>query len=277
MHLRSWVAGPVLICVLLGALLHGDEAPIMIGVVMDGSTPQERMPLQSYLTKAMGRPVKVVSPDTYGDAVAELADGYYDFACLGALVYIRARAKYGVVPLVQRVTDLAYHTVFITGANSSIRSLQDLRGRRFAFGDIDSTSGHLMAAYELIQAGINPETDIRFRYSGSHPATAALVAQGVVDAGAIDATVFNFLIASGKVDQRKIRVFYTSKPYVDYVWVARKDLPRAEQEKFSHALLALRQGSDDAILKVLRARHFVVASDDEYKSMRQIARELKMF
>jgi phosphonate transport system substrate-binding protein len=277
MLLRSWVAGSVLICVLAGALLHGDEPPIVMGVVMDGSTPQERMPLQSYLTKAMGRPVKVVSPDTYGDAVAELADKYYDFACLGALVYIRARAKYGVVPLVQRVTDLAYHTVFITGANSSIRSLQDLRGRRFAFGDIDSTSGHLMAAYELIQAGIHPETDLRVRYSGSHPATAALVQEGVVDAGAIDATVFNFLIASGRVDQRRIRVFYTSKPYVDYVWVARKDLPRAEQEKFSHALLSLQQGSDDAILKVLRARHFVVASDDEYKSMRQIARELKMF
>jgi phosphonate transport system substrate-binding protein len=277
MHLRSWVARSVLICVLAGALLHGDEPPIVMGVVMDGSTPQERMPLQSYLTKAMGRPVKVVSPDTYGDAVAHLADGYYDFACLGALVYIRARAKYGVVPLVQRMTDLAYHTVFITGANSSIRSLQDLRGRRFAFGDIDSTSGHLMAAYELIQAGIHPETDLTVRYSGSHPATAALVQEGVVEAGAIDATVFNFLIASGRVDQKKIRVFYTSKPYVDYVWVARKGLPRAEQEKFSHALLALRQGSDDAILKVLRARHFVVASDDEYKSMRQIARELKMF
>jgi phosphonate transport system substrate-binding protein len=271
------MAGSVLTCVLVGALLKGDETPIVMGVVLDGASQQERMPLQSYLANAMGRPVKIVSPDTYGDAVAELADGSYDFACLGALVYMRAHAKYGVIPLVQRVTDRTYHTLFITGAGSSIRSLQDLRGRRFAFGDIDSTSGHLMAAYELIQAGIHPETDLKFRYSGSHPATAALVQAGVVDAGAIDATVFDFLIAGGKVDPRKVRVFYTSEPYVDYVWVAGKDLPRTEQEKFSRALLSLREGSDDAILKVLRGRHFVVANDDEYKRMRQIATELRMF
>jgi phosphonate transport system substrate-binding protein len=221
--------------------------------------------------------VIVASPDNYGATVDALADGSYDFACLGALVYIRARAKYGVIPLVQRATDLQYHTIFITGTGSSIYSLRDLKGKQFAFGDIDSTSAHLLAYHELKRAGINPETDLKYRYTGSHLATAALVADGAVDAGAIDKTVFDFLISGGKLDSRKVRVFYTSEPYVDYVWVARKDVSRAEQERFARGLLALKKGKDDRVLKILRAEKYVVANDEEYGITRQIGHELKMF
>jgi phosphonate transport system substrate-binding protein len=265
------------ICTIASSSLNGADRPITLGVVMDEATRNEREPLRAYLTKAMGRPVDIAAPDTFGETVTHLGNGSYDFACLRALMYIRAHAKYGVIPLVQRVVDQHYHTVFITGAGSSIHSLKDLSGKQFAFGDVDSTSAHLMASYELKQAGIDPETDLRVRYSGSHPATAAMVETGVVDAGAIDETVFNFLIANGKLDRKRVRVFYTSKPYVDYVFVARKDIPEAERERFARALLALKEGKDDSILKILRAHRFVVANDQEYATMRQTAHDLEMF
>jgi phosphonate transport system substrate-binding protein len=278
MFLRTRTAAALLaICVLTGQSLGGADRPITLGVVMDEATPEEREPLRAFLTKAMGRPVKIAAPDSFSQTVAHLGDGSYDFACLGALMYIRAHAKYGVVPLVQRAIDLHYHTVFITGTRSSIRSLSDLPGKQFAFGDIDSTSAHLMAFYELRQAGISPETDLHLRFSGSHPATAAMVATGVVDAGAIDETVLEFLISRGKVDGNKVRVFYTSRPYIDYVYVAGKNVPQVERERFANALLALQVGRDDPALKILRAQRFVVANDQEYSLMRQIARDLKMF
>jgi ABC-type phosphate/phosphonate transport system substrate-binding protein len=59
--------------------------------------------------------------------------------------------------------------------------------------------------------------------------------------------------------------------------VARKDVPEAERESFARALLALKEGKDDPSLKILRARKFVVANDEEYANMRRIAKELKMF
>jgi phosphonate transport system substrate-binding protein len=267
----------VVVCILACTSLYGADKSITIGVVIDGSNQEDRAPLQAYLTKAMGRPVIIASPDNYGATVAALVDGSYDFACMGALVYIRAHAKYGVIPLVQRVTDLQYHTLFITGAGSSIYSLRDLKGKQFAFGDIDSTSAHLLPYHELKQAGINPETDLKYRYTGSHLATAALVAGGAVDAGAIDATVFDFLIRGGKLDSKKVRVFHVSEPYVDYVWVARKDVPEAERERFVRALLALKEGKDDRVLKILRAHKYVLAGDEEYASTRQIGHEMGMF
>jgi phosphonate transport system substrate-binding protein len=267
----------VIICILAGTSLYGADKPITIGLVIDGSNQEDRAPLRGYLSKAMGQPVIIASPDNYGATVAALTDGSYDFACLGALVYIRARAKYGVIPLVQRATDLRYHTVFITGTDSLIYSLKDLRGKQFAFGDIDSTSAHLLPYHELKLAGINPETDLKYRYTGSHLATAALVADGAVDAGALDQTVLDFLISGGKLDSKKVRVFYVSEPYVDYVWVARKGVSKAERERFARGLLALKEGKDDRVLKILRAHKFVVADDKEYAITRQIGHELGMF
>lgn len=267
----------VVICVLAGASLYGADRPITIGMVIDGATPEEREPLRAYLTRAMGRQVNLASPDTYRETVARLADGSYDFACLGALMYVRSHSKYGVVPVVQRTSDLHYLSVFITGVGSSIHSLSDLKGKQFAFGDVDSTSAHLIPYRELKQAGINPETDLKVRYSGSHPATAAMVETGVVDAGALDKTVFDFLISGGKLDSKRVRVFYTSKPYVDYVYVARKDVPEADRKRFASAFLALKQGEDDRILKLLRAKTFVMANDQEYANIRQIIQELKIF
>jgi phosphonate transport system substrate-binding protein len=209
--------------------------------------------------------------------LAQLENGSYEFACLGALMYVRTHEHIGVVPLVQRESDLAFHSVFITGANSSIHSLDDLAGKQLAFGDINSASSHLIPYQELTLAGLNPDTDLKTRYSGSHITTAALVAGGMVDAGALDETVYNTLISTGKLNSDKVRIFYTSKPFVDYVYVARKDVPLADRQKFAKALLALKEGKDDAVLKILRAKHFVPANDGEYLGIRKIARELKIF
>ena len=255
----------------------GAEKPITVGLVFDGTSAADRAPLQEYLTKAMGRPVRLEAPDRYADTVDRLADGTYDFACLGALMYVRAHAKYGVVPMVQRTSDLQFHTVFIAGAGSSIQSLRDLSGKQFAFGDLNSASGHLIPYKEIKQAGLNPDADIKARFSGSHVATAAMVTSGVVDAGALDETVFDALIRDGKMDSGKVRVFHKSKPFVDYVYVAGKGVSAADRQRFAAALLSLREGQHDSLLRILRANKFVPASDLEYGSIRGIAKELKMF
>jgi len=237
----------------------------------------EKAPLKAYLTKALGHEVELVIPTNYNATVEAMANGSLDFAYFGGLTYVKAHTQFGVVPLVQRTSDLQFHSLFITGANSSVHSLQDLKGKNFAFGDINSTSGHLMPYLELKQAGNNADTDLKFRYTGSHPATAKAVESGAADAGALDETVYNSLIADGKLDKTKVRVFYTTKPFVDYVWAARKEIDKARQEKFAQAFLRLKEGQDDEVLKILRGKSFVRANDDEYSVLKSVAQELKMF
>jgi phosphonate transport system substrate-binding protein len=270
-----------LVSIIVPLLGSPADKPVAVGMIPDaGATQvsiQEKAPLKEYLARQMGGEVNLVIPTNYNATVEALGNGSLDFAYLGGLTYLKARKQYGVIPLVQRVSDLEFHSLFITQANSNIHALADLKGKTFAFGDINSTSGHLMPYLELKQAGINVDQDLKFRYSGSHPATAKAVESGAVDAGALDETVYNSMIAEGKLDKTKVRVFYTSKPFVDYVWVARKDVTQDQREKFIQAFTRLKEGKDDAILQILRGKSFVRATDDEYSVLRLVAEELKMF
>jgi phosphonate transport system substrate-binding protein len=134
-----------------------------------------------------------------------------------------------------------------------------------------------MPYLELKKAGINVDKELKFRYTGSHPATAKAVESGAMDAGALDETVYNSMVAEGKLDKTKVRVFYTSKPFVDYVWVARKDLSKDQKEKFVEAFTRLKAGRDDTVLEILRGKSFVRATDEEYGELRLVAEELKVF
>ncbi|SRR5258708_17979612 len=276
MSLRKLILAAVVLCVLATTSLSAQDKPIVFAIAGDGLTVADREPLRAYLTKEMGREVKLVVPDSYAHTAASLGDGSIDFALLGAVNYVRAHAKIGVVPLVQRPADLNFHSVFITGTGSSIHSLKDLKGKSFAFSDPYSTSGHVIPYVELKKAGIHQETDLKFRYSGGHPNTAQLVEGGIVDAGSMDELIYQSLIDKGKIDRAKVRVFYTSRPFVDWVIVGRKELPDAQRKRFSKALESLKEGKDDRVLAILRAKQFIAASDDKYSLVRQIVKELKL-
>jgi phosphonate transport system substrate-binding protein len=261
-------------------VVNAGDVPINVGMIPDAGATQvsleEKAPLKAYLTRALGRPVNLIIPTSYNATVEALGNGSLDFAYLGGLTYVKAHARYDVAPLVQRNSDLQFHSYFITSTNSAIHSLADLKGKTFAFGDINSTSGHLMPYLEMRQAGVDPDTALKYRYTGSHPATAKAVESGAADAGALDETVYNSMVSEGKLDSAKVRVFHTSKPFVDYVWVARKEVDQATQEKFVQAFTKLREGQNDDILKILRGKNFVRANNEEYTVLRLIAQELKM-
>jgi len=236
----------------------------------------QKKPLKDYLQSALGQPVELVIPTNYNATVEALGNGSIDFAYLGGLTYLKARAQYQVTPLVQRQTDRQFHSLFITQTGSSIQKLSDLKGKNFAFGDINSTSGHLMPYLALSDAGIQPYRDLKFRYSGSHPATAKAVEAGAVDAGALDETVYRQMVSNKDLDGSKVRVFFTTPPFVDYVWVARKDISPAVAEKYAQAFLSLQRPRDVQVLDILRGNQFIRANDQEYETLRSVAKQLGM-
>jgi phosphonate transport system substrate-binding protein len=145
-----------------------------------------------------------------------------------------------VVPLVQREEDSKFTSKFIVNAAVGAKSLKDLKGKSFAFGSASSTSGHLMPRYFLQKEGIKPETFFKnVAYSGAHDATVAWVASGKVDAGALNASVWDKLVESGKVDSSKVKLLATSPAFYDYNWTVRGNLDKKLQERISAAFLKL--------------------------------------
>jgi phosphonate transport system substrate-binding protein len=114
---------------------------IKIGMIPDAGATQvsidQKKPLRDYLAAAIGQPVDLIIPTNYNATVEALGNGSLDFAYLGGLTYLKAHAIYGVTPLVQRDSDRQFHSLFITQTGSSIQSLADLKGKNFAFGDIN--------------------------------------------------------------------------------------------------------------------------------------------
>jgi phosphonate transport system substrate-binding protein len=255
-------------------------AAARVGMIPDAGATQvsidQKKPLRDYLAAKLGRDVELVIPTNYNATVEALGNGSLDFAYLGGLTYAKAHALYGVIPLVQRTSDREFHSLFITQTASAIQGLKDLRGKKFVFGDINSTSGHLMPYYAMAQAGLDPDKDLSFRYSGNHPATVKAIEAGAGDAGAVDESVYRTMVDGGQVDKAKVRVFYTTPPFLDYVWVARKDTAAADRAAFSDAFLSLRAPANAPILEILRGTGFVRANDAEYDTLRGIATKLKL-
>ena len=231
-----------------------------------------KQPLVDMLARATKRTVKLVIPTNYAATVEAVGNESVDLAYFGGLTYLKARKLYGVVPLVQREADRQFHSLFIT-SRPQITKLADLRGKSFAFGDVNSTSGHLQPVKEMLDAGIDPDKDLQARYTGNHTATAIAVNGGSVDAGAIDETVYRVLVADKTIDPTKARVFFTSHPFVDYVWVVRKGVDAATADAIRKAFLTT---TDPAVLDVLRATKYVVADDAEYEPLRKVAERLKL-
>ena len=253
---------------------------LRVGMIPDAGATQvsvdQKRPLRDYLAAKLGRDIELVIPTNYNATVEALGNGSLDFAYLGGLTYVKAHAQYGVLPLVQRTSDRQFHSLFITQPNSGIAALKDLRGKRFAFGDVNSTSGHLMPFYAMTQAGLDPDKDLSSRYTGNHPATAKAVEAGAVDAGAMDESVYHAMVDGNQLDKGKVRVFYTTPPFLDYVWVGRKDVAPADRGAFANAFLSLHAPGDAAVLEILRGTSFVRANDGEYDLLRTIAAKLKL-
>jgi phosphonate transport system substrate-binding protein len=246
-----------------------DEAPTELA--------RKFAPLGQYLESQLGMKVEWTPVTDYAAAVETLVNRKVDLAWFGGFTFVQAsvRSNGKVVPLVQREEDTKFRSVFITDAASGIRTLADLKGRSVSFGSASSTSGHLMPRHFLLSAGIKPEADFKHvAFSGAHDATVAAVAAGKVDAGALNISVWEKLVAEKKVDTSQVKVFFTTPPYYDYNWSVHADMPAATREKLARAFTELDASTPEGkeVLELQRATRFLPTKADNYKGIEAAAR-----
>jgi phosphonate transport system substrate-binding protein len=246
-----------------------DEAPTELA--------RKFAPLGRYLQARLNMPIEWTPVTDYAAAVEALVNGKVDLAWFGGFTFVQASVRSGgqVIPLVQRAEDQGFRSVFITGASSGIHTLADLKGRTFSFGSQSSTSGHLMPRSFLLQAGIDPDRDLRrVSYSGAHDATIAAVAGGKVDAGAVNISVWDKFVAEGKAGPAQVTVFYTTPTFYDYNWSVSAKMPEALRDKLRQAFLDLTPDTPDGkeILGLQRASRFIPTRPENYQGIEAAAR-----
>lgn len=270
----------LLTCALLafGAISHAQQVFRVTAIPDESPTELARKagPLMKYLEAKLGMKVEFTPVTDYAAAVETLVNKKVDLAWFGGFTFVQAHHRSGgkVIPIAQRVEDENFRSVFITG-DPGIKTLADLQGKDVSFGSQSSTSGHLMPRSFLLQAGVNPDKDFkRVAFSGAHDATVAAVASGKVQAGALNISVWERLVADKKVDTDKVRVFFTTPPYYDYNWTVHADLPAATREKLTAAFLALSKDNAEGkeILELQRATRFVRTKVENYKGIETAAK-----
>src|SRR3989442_3225371 len=274
----------LLLIVGLAAALPGLSTADVSEVLKISAIPDENpsellriyTPFAEYLSKELRIKVQFTPVVDYAATVEGLAAKKLDLVWYGGFTSVQAarRTNGNAKRLVLRQEDAEFKSVFVARPGSGMKSLADLKGKTFSFGSVGSTSGHLMPRYFLLQAGVNPERDMKqVAYSGAHDATALWVESGKVEAGALNFLVWDKLVQQKKVDPARISVFYTTPPYVDYVWTARGDLDRGLLDKITASFLKLDYDNPEhrRLLDLHHTKKYIRANDADWKGVVEAA------
>ncbi|HYA29479.1 MAG TPA: phosphate/phosphite/phosphonate ABC transporter substrate-binding protein [Acidobacteriota bacterium] len=241
---------------------------------------QNAQPLVEILRKELGMEIQSFVATDYTGVVEALRVNKLDVAFLAPASYVLAKneANIKVVLKSERKGIPFYYAAIITRADSGIQTLEDLRGKTFAFGDSLSTTGHVFPRKMLKERGIDPVRDFKqILYSGGHDATVLAVLNGKVDAGATyanspdneDTAWMRYL--KDPQDVKKIRAIAFSEPIPADNLVISGTLDERIAQKLIDIFLDLSR--DPQGKKMLRDLYqidgFVTASDKDYDSVRE--------
>jgi phosphonate transport system substrate-binding protein len=264
----------LLTSLLLFAHIEASADHITIGAVaMDAPVEmiKRMMPLTAYIAKRIGHEVQFRPAPNLDTAVTDLGDGTVQMAYMTPFAYITAHEKYHVIPLVSPLTHgkATFNLLVVVQKDSPAKSLEDLKGKRFAFGDPMA----LLQPAVLLQAGVKKQDFSAFAYLKHYDNIAKAVLLGDFDGGIMKDTVYDKFAAQG------LRVVYTSPPLTSYVFAVNASLPAAMQAKLKKALLSLNQATPEArsVLKTLDQGYdgFQISSDKDYDKERALIARLK--
>lgn len=233
-----------------------------------------------YLTARLGvKETRLVLASDYQGIFDRLLKGEIDIAWLGTISTIEAIDNPGVKLLVKpvRFGKTSYRGIIIARHDSDIRTLKDLKGRKFAWVEKDSASGYIFPKAHLIEAGLNPDKDFsEAAFLGNHDAVVLNVLLGRYDAGACYDDARNTLRDKEKIHQLKILA--TTQDISNEAIVVRSDLPSDLIEDIKKAMLELKIENPDMkpILQDLTdVQGFVPAVDRDYEYTRRMLKFLK--
>lgn len=232
-------------------------------------------PLMDYLSQTTGVKTELHLEKSYKAVVNSLGQGRIAFALLGPLTYLDAYKRFAVVPIARSKTSKGkdtFRSVIVTPRESRLSKLDQLAGKRFAFGEIWSTSGNLVPRYMLAWDGIHLDQLGSYLHYNYQDTVAKKVISGEVDAGALRETT------AERYAQYGLNIIATSNPIPTGPVVASPQTPYPLIQVFREALLGLAASNTGAtILNKLDPEiqgGFIPASDADYFEIRNMINDV---
>lgn len=232
-------------------------------------------PLVEHLERELDSKVELRVTRDYKTAVKELGSGHIHFCYMTPLTYIQAKVASGVALLVKALRDGRpyHHSVIIAREGGSVKTLKDIRGKSFAFGDINSVSSHIVPRAMLFDEGIELKDLSHHRFLGHHDDVVKDVLKGVFDAGGVMESV------ADKFKDR-LKIVKSSPEIPEFNVCAGGSVGDAEKEAVKAALLKLTNSTAEgsAVLGHIDGNYtgFAEAFDHDYDGIKNMMSKIGM-
>lgn len=272
-YLSSWLLKVLMAVLAVTGVARADQLPVVLAVHPYLSSQEivtRLTPLADYLAGVLDRPVHVRVGRSYDEHLEAVGQDAVDIAFVGPAPYVTLVRKYGPKPLLARLEiDGAptFHGYIVTREQSPIRVLADLKGKSFAFGDRNSTMGHVVPHFVLHKAGVSMKDLSRHVFLGAHNNVALAVLAGDIDVGALKDEVYFKYRAQG------LRAIAQTPAISEHLFVANANMSPAMVAVLSKAMLNLKnQPHGMEILRSLNSKltGMVAVNDSDYNGLRAI-------
>jgi phosphonate transport system substrate-binding protein len=278
------LATVILGCSSLGSRQLGTpENPIRMAIVPfveSGRLVKGMQLLSDELKKETGLSFTGDVPTSYAAVVEGMCAERVDVGWVSPLAYILAHEKCGADMSLVSVTRVGtqYWGVIVTRKDSPIQTIQDLKGKRFAWVDPGSTSGYLFPRSMMEAQGVTPDSLGQQLFAGGHDKVGVAVLQGQVDAGAMGKDSIPRLNSIQADAEQQIRIVAESEDIPNDGVAFRKGLPPETVKKIREALLKISSTEEGKKLfeEAIGTRGVAETTDAAYEPVRKAATVLKM-
>lgn len=184
------------------------------GGTEDG-TKKDFQPIFNAVGQVTGLNFDLKVGQSYGAVVEAMCNGAADIAWFGPATYLQARGR-GCAELLALAVDKGqsvYYSGIFARKDAGIDKLADLKGKRVALGDVNSTSSFNVPVAMMIQAGVQPARDLgAINMAGSHANVLKALSEGLVDAGGASFDSFEKAVNTKAIDPSNIKVVAKSAP-----------------------------------------------------------------
>lgn len=239
---------------------------------------------KDFLEKNTPYKFEVAVPQNYVAVVEAFGTKRADIAAINTFGYVLANEKYGAQAklTVLRHGSPTYQSQFLAKADSAIKSVDDLKGKKVAFVDPASTSGYLLPLKMLKDKKIDPSETV---FAMKHDSVVSMIYQGQVDAGA----TFYSPTADGEIQdarrlvktqypdvETKIKIIQLSEPIPNDPIIFRKDMPEDLKIKIADAFLKFIETPEGkaAFKAIYGVDSLKKATDADYDSVRAMLKTL---
>ncbi len=239
---------------------------------------EKRELLADYLEEKLGLPVNIQIPQDYDTAIDLIAEGKVQMAYLGPFSYVKAKQRNPklepIVAYIDRRTGRPWYTsTIVANTQSGIKTVEDLKGKRFGFVNQSSTSGYLVPLSHLVSQNIDPERDFtEVQYTGSHNKNAEALESGEVDAVGINKPTYLTAQKSGQLSPEKYQLLWESDPIPNAPIVISRELPADFRSNLQKALI--NAPPDMAALSGAKSDGYTLVQDRNYEPIRELQRIL---